>query len=151
MYSEKGLGHLRYSFKFGSACTESNNCIHGDNGLLYFRELTSLKWNIILATREIFVWSSLSSFSAIKGSWSDSIISNRLTHILQYRILLYGILYTLASIRYIDVFAKVEGRWLFAERKLIFDWTDTRPINGWLDLWSGTWSMTLTLFNLRDI
>jgi hypothetical protein len=36
----------------------------------------------------------------------------------------------IASIRYYDVFAKVEGKWLIAERKLIFDWTDTRPING---------------------
>jgi hypothetical protein len=35
----------------------------------------------------------------------------------------------IASIRYYDVFAKVEGKWLFAERKLIVDWTDTRPIN----------------------
>jgi SnoaL-like protein len=35
----------------------------------------------------------------------------------------------IASIRYYDVFVKVEGKWLFAERKLIVDWTDTRPIN----------------------
>jgi hypothetical protein len=34
----------------------------------------------------------------------------------------------IASLRYYDVFAKVEGRWLFAERKLMVDWTDTRPI-----------------------
>jgi SnoaL-like domain len=33
------------------------------------------------------------------------------------------------SLRYYDVFAKVEGKWLFAERKLMVDWTDTRPIN----------------------
>lgn len=32
----------------------------------------------------------------------------------------------IASIRYYDVFAKVDGKWLFAERKLIVDWTDTR-------------------------
>ena len=35
----------------------------------------------------------------------------------------------IASHRYFDVFAKVDGKWLFAERKLIVDWTDTRPIN----------------------
>ncbi len=31
------------------------------------------------------------------------------------------------SIRYLDSFAKIDGRWLIAERKLIFDWTDRRP------------------------
>jgi len=35
----------------------------------------------------------------------------------------------IASLRYYDVFAKVEGRWLFAERKIMVDWTDTRPMN----------------------
>jgi ketosteroid isomerase-like protein len=35
----------------------------------------------------------------------------------------------IASLRYYDVFAKVEGKWLFAESKLMVDWTDTRPIN----------------------
>jgi ketosteroid isomerase-like protein len=35
----------------------------------------------------------------------------------------------IASLRYYDVFAKVKGKWLFAERKLMVDWTDTRPIN----------------------
>jgi hypothetical protein len=35
----------------------------------------------------------------------------------------------IASLRYYDVLAKVEGKWLFAERKLMVDWTDTRPIN----------------------
>jgi hypothetical protein len=31
-----------------------------------------------------------------------------------------------ASLRYLDTFAKVEGRWYFAERKLIVDWSETR-------------------------
>ena len=35
----------------------------------------------------------------------------------------------IASLRYYDVFAKVEGKWLIAERKLMVDWTDTRPMN----------------------
>ena len=31
-----------------------------------------------------------------------------------------------ASIRYLDSFTKQGGIWLFAERKLMVDWTDTR-------------------------
>jgi hypothetical protein len=31
------------------------------------------------------------------------------------------------SIRYADTFVKHDDTWLFAERKLIIDWTDTRP------------------------
>jgi SnoaL-like domain len=33
----------------------------------------------------------------------------------------------IASIRYLDRFAKQDGTWLFAERRLMVDWTDTRP------------------------
>ena len=33
----------------------------------------------------------------------------------------------IASIRYVDEFVKVDGKWLFAERRLMVDWTDTRP------------------------
>jgi len=35
-----------------------------------------------------------------------------------------------ASIRYpvpSDTFVKQDGAWLFAERRLLVDWTDTRP------------------------
>ncbi len=32
-----------------------------------------------------------------------------------------------ASIRYLDTFVKQEGAWLFSERRLMVDWTDTRP------------------------
>ena len=35
----------------------------------------------------------------------------------------------IASIRYYDTFAKIDGTWLFAERKLMVDWTDTRAMN----------------------
>ena len=35
----------------------------------------------------------------------------------------------IASLRYYDVFTKVEGKWLIAERKIMVDWTDTRSIN----------------------
>jgi ketosteroid isomerase-like protein len=33
----------------------------------------------------------------------------------------------IASIRYLDEFVKVDGDWLFAERRLLVDWTETRP------------------------
>jgi hypothetical protein len=33
-----------------------------------------------------------------------------------------------ASLRYLDNFAKVDGRWYFAERKLILDWSETRSM-----------------------
>jgi hypothetical protein len=32
-----------------------------------------------------------------------------------------------AWLRYGDTFAKVDGDWLFAERNLYVDWTETRP------------------------
>ncbi|QIP17351.1 nuclear transport factor 2 family protein [Spirosoma aureum] len=31
------------------------------------------------------------------------------------------------GIRYYDMYVRKEGQWLFAERKLIIDWTDKRP------------------------
>jgi hypothetical protein len=33
-----------------------------------------------------------------------------------------------AHIRYLDSFVKQDGKWLFAERKLMVDWTETRPM-----------------------
>jgi SnoaL-like domain len=33
----------------------------------------------------------------------------------------------IASLRYLDTFAKIDGRWYFAERELILDWSETRP------------------------
>ncbi|MEZ0109537.1 ketosteroid isomerase-like protein [Catenulispora sp. EB89] len=38
----------------------------------------------------------------------------------------------IASIRYLDHFTKQpDGRWLFAERRLMVDWTDIRPSAPW--------------------
>ena len=34
----------------------------------------------------------------------------------------------IASLRYLDTFTKIDGRWYFAERKLILDWSETRPM-----------------------
>ena len=34
----------------------------------------------------------------------------------------------IASIRYLDNFIKVEGAWYFAQRKLLVDWIETRPL-----------------------
>jgi hypothetical protein len=35
-----------------------------------------------------------------------------------------------ASLRYLDSFVKVGGGWLFAERELYVDWTESRSLNG---------------------
>jgi SnoaL-like protein len=33
-----------------------------------------------------------------------------------------------AWLRYLDAFAKIDGAWYFAERKLILEWSETRPL-----------------------
>ena len=33
-----------------------------------------------------------------------------------------------AWLRYLDLFAKIDGSWYFAERKLILDWSEVRTI-----------------------
>jgi SnoaL-like domain len=35
----------------------------------------------------------------------------------------------IASLRYLDAFAKIDGRWFFAERRLIVDWSETRTLS----------------------
>jgi ketosteroid isomerase-like protein len=34
----------------------------------------------------------------------------------------------IASIRYLDTFVRQDGEWYFAERKLMVDWIETRPL-----------------------
>jgi SnoaL-like domain len=34
----------------------------------------------------------------------------------------------IASLRYLDTFAKIDGRWYFADRNLILDWSETRTM-----------------------
>ena len=34
----------------------------------------------------------------------------------------------IASLRYLDTFSKLNGSWYFGERKLILDWSETRPM-----------------------
>jgi hypothetical protein len=34
----------------------------------------------------------------------------------------------IASLRYLDTFTKIDGRWYFAERKLILHWSETRAM-----------------------
>ena len=36
----------------------------------------------------------------------------------------------IASLRYLDAFAKIDGAWYFGERKLIVDWSETRTLSG---------------------
>ena len=34
----------------------------------------------------------------------------------------------IASLRYLDIFTKIDQAWFFAERKLILDWSETRSV-----------------------
>jgi hypothetical protein len=34
-----------------------------------------------------------------------------------------------AWLRYLDIFAKIDGAWYFAERELILEWSETRPLD----------------------
>lgn len=34
-----------------------------------------------------------------------------------------------AAIRYLDSYVKDDGVWYFSQRKLVVDWTETRPLN----------------------
>jgi hypothetical protein len=34
----------------------------------------------------------------------------------------------IASLRYLDTFARIDRSWYFAERNLILDWSETRPL-----------------------
>ena len=34
-----------------------------------------------------------------------------------------------ASLRYLDTYVKIDGAWLFAERRLYVDWIDERPLS----------------------
>jgi hypothetical protein len=33
------------------------------------------------------------------------------------------------SLRYLDAFVKIDGAWLFSERRLYVDWVDERPLS----------------------
>jgi hypothetical protein len=35
----------------------------------------------------------------------------------------------LASLRYLDMFVKIDGSWLFRERRLYVDWLEERPLS----------------------
>ena len=35
---------------------------------------------------------------------------------------------TIAALRYMDMFVKIDGAWLFGERRLYVDWIEERPL-----------------------
>ena len=35
----------------------------------------------------------------------------------------------IAALRYLDTFKKIEGRWYFAERDLVVDWSEVRSMH----------------------
>jgi ketosteroid isomerase-like protein len=43
----------------------------------------------------------------------------------------------IASLRYLDTFAKIDGAWLFAERLLYVDWLEERALELWPEVGDG--------------
>ena len=91
----------------------------------------------ILTTREQHVegFSTLSQYSAtthFNGQFTIALDGDKAVgegyclahHILEAE---DGRMLIVMSIRYEDTYAKQRGTWLFAERRLIITWTDTRP------------------------
>lgn len=39
-----------------------------------------------------------------------------------------ALILTVASIRYLDLFVKLDGRWFFKQRRVVCDWTGDRPL-----------------------
>ena len=62
-------------------------------------------------------------------AWSQDQVTGE-TYCLAHHVSVAGSSRTLfiASLRYYDLFHKLDGKWLFAERRLIVDWTDTRQM-----------------------
>jgi NAD(P)-dependent dehydrogenase (short-subunit alcohol dehydrogenase family)/ketosteroid isomerase-like protein len=60
----------------------------------------------------------------------DGDTASGITYCLAHHVKVDGSARTLmiASIRYLDTFVKHGGAWLFAQRKLMVDWTETRPL-----------------------
>jgi hypothetical protein len=70
---------------------------------------------------EVAAWSQGTvGLCAIAFWWHESRRALRYSYGLKRKIMI-------AALRYLDSFAKIDGRWYFAERKLLLDWSETRP------------------------
>jgi ketosteroid isomerase-like protein len=58
----------------------------------------------------------------------DGIEATGVSYCLAHHVSVHGSVRSLmiASIRYLDTFAKIDGAWYFAQRKLLVDWIETR-------------------------
>jgi len=58
----------------------------------------------------------------------DGIEATGVSYCLAHHVSVHGSVCSLmiASIRYLDTFAKIDGAWYFAQRKLLVDWIETR-------------------------
>ena len=60
----------------------------------------------------------------------DGDYASGVTYCLAHHVKVFGSARTLmiAAIRYLDTFVKQDGTWFFSQRKLMVDWTETRPL-----------------------
>ena len=100
-----------------SRSTEPTYVLHGRNALApVFADLSQYQ-----ATTH-FNGQSTISLNGDRATGESYCIAHHVTVDVDKRTLM------IASIRYLDKFVKQHGTWLFAERKLLVDWTETRGI-----------------------
>ena len=109
-----------------------------DTHFIVFMDAKSTKPSIELSRREDLqpVFADLNKYDATTHFLGQSTIAwnrNRATgetYCLAHHVSVAESARTLfiASLRYYDLFTKLDGKWQFAERKLVVDWTDTRQM-----------------------
>ena len=75
------------------------------------------------ATMHFVGQSTISSLSGNQATGQAYCLAHHLTVDGEHRRLM------IATLRYLDTFAKVDGAWLFAERKLYVDWIEERALS----------------------
>jgi hypothetical protein len=79
---------------------------------------------------ELNTYEATTHFNGQSTAMLDGDNASGVTYCLAHHVKVDGSARTLmvASIRYLDTFVKQDGAWFFSQRKLMVDWTETRPL-----------------------